>query len=93
MIKLFDELLSSYLPDTLSELSESSVKSAEISFKSDLTSAENVAINLLKNFNEQRLPKASELEWLVSEEEAPQKVSTLYYACTVNFQSTIPWEF
>lgn len=55
------------------------MKSGEISFKSDLTSAENVAINFLKNFNEQRLPKASELEWLVSEEEAPQKVCTLSY--------------
>lgn len=63
--------------DTLSELSGSSMKSAEMSFKSDLTAAENVAINLLKNFNEQRLPKASELEWLVSEEEAPQKLLPL----------------
>lgn len=58
------------------------MKSAEMSFKSDLTSAENVAINLLKNFNEQRLPKASELEWLVSEEEAPQKVCNLYFLQT-----------
>lgn len=56
------------------------MKSAEMSFKSDLTSAENVAINLLKNFNEQRLPKASELEWLVSEEEAPQKVCILCFS-------------
>ncbi|KAK4302457.1 hypothetical protein Pmani_025454 [Petrolisthes manimaculis] len=47
------------------------------SFKSDMTSAENVAINLLKHFNEQRLPKASELEWLVSEKDVPQKLLPL----------------
>ncbi|KAK3852643.1 hypothetical protein Pcinc_040780 [Petrolisthes cinctipes] len=47
------------------------------SFESDMTSAENVAINLLKHFNEQRLPKASELEWLVSEKDVPQKLLPL----------------
>ncbi|MPC14171.1 Run domain Beclin-1-interacting and cysteine-rich domain-containing protein [Portunus trituberculatus] len=57
--------------DTPTESSISSTKARKTSF--DLTSAEKVAINLLKNFNEQRLPKASELEWLVTEEEAPQK--------------------
>ena len=40
----------------------------------DLLSAEGVAINLLKRFSEQKLPKASELDWLVSEQEVPQKV-------------------
>lgn len=51
----------------------------EKSFASDtpLTSAENVALNLLKHFNEQRLPRASELEWLVSEQDVPQKVCFL----------------
>ncbi|KAG0717952.1 Run domain Beclin-1-interacting and cysteine-rich domain-containing protein [Chionoecetes opilio] len=62
------------LEDPLAELSSLSTQD-ESSF--DLTSAEKVAISLLKNFNEQRLPKASELEWLVSEEEAPQKLLPL----------------
>ncbi|XP_045131398.1 run domain Beclin-1-interacting and cysteine-rich domain-containing protein-like isoform X2 [Portunus trituberculatus] len=63
------------LEDTPTESSISSTKARKTSF--DLTSAEKVAINLLKNFNEQRLPKASELEWLVTEEEAPQKLLPL----------------
>uniref|UniRef100_A0A0P4WUS2 Rubicon Homology domain-containing protein n=2 Tax=Scylla TaxID=6760 RepID=A0A0P4WUS2_SCYOL len=62
------------LEDTPTEFSIST-KNRKTSF--DLTSAEKVAINLLKNFNEQRLPKASELEWLVTEEEAPQKLLPL----------------
>ena len=37
-------------------------------------SAESVAISLLKKFSEKQLPKASDLEWLVSEQDAPQQV-------------------
>ena len=40
-------------------------------------SAESVAIALLKRFSEKQLPKASELEWLVSEQDAPQRVGNL----------------
>ncbi|XP_068218590.1 run domain Beclin-1-interacting and cysteine-rich domain-containing protein [Palaemon carinicauda] len=43
----------------------------------DLLSAEGVAINLLKRFSEQKLPKASELDWLISEQEVPQKLLPL----------------
>lgn len=43
----------------------------------DLLSAEGVAINLLKRFSEQKLPKASELDWLVSEQDVPQKLLPL----------------
>ena len=37
-------------------------------------SAESVAISLLRKFTEKQLPKASDLEWLVTEQEAPQRV-------------------
>lgn len=53
-----------------------------------LTSAENVALNLLKHFNEQRLPRASELEWLVSEQDVPQKVSSVLLTLTLVKTST-----
>lgn len=46
--------------------------------KSDLSvSAESVAISLLCKFEEKQLPAASEIEWLVSEREAPQQVSSV----------------
>jgi len=41
---------------------------------SNSLSAESVAISLLKKFSEKQLPKASDLVWLVSEKDAPQKV-------------------
>ncbi|KAK8749524.1 hypothetical protein OTU49_015407 [Cherax quadricarinatus] len=68
---------SSSCEDTPILQSRSNSESGLSSFKSDLTSAENVALNLLKHFNEQRLPKASELEWLVSEQDVPQKLLPL----------------
>ncbi|KAK7080388.1 hypothetical protein SK128_014848 [Halocaridina rubra] len=52
-------------------------KSDQPNVASDMTSAESVAINLLKHFSEQKLPKASELDWLVSEQEVPQKLLPL----------------
>lgn len=68
---------SSSCEDTPILLSGRTSESEQSFFKSDFTSAENVAINLLKHFNEQRLPKASELEWLVSEQDVPQKLLPL----------------
>lgn len=44
---------------------------------SDILSAEGVALSLLSKFNEKHLPKASDLEWLVSEEDAPQALLPL----------------
>ena len=38
-------------------------------------SAETVAISLLQRFSDKQLPKASDLQWLVSEQDAPQQVS------------------
>ncbi|XP_067118474.1 run domain Beclin-1-interacting and cysteine-rich domain-containing protein isoform X1 [Centruroides vittatus] len=40
-------------------------------------SAESVALNLLKKFSEKQLPKASDLQWLVSERDAPQSLLPL----------------
>ncbi|CAL1267562.1 unnamed protein product [Larinioides sclopetarius] len=40
-------------------------------------SAESVALSLLRKFSEKHLPKASELKWLVSEQEAPQRLLPL----------------
>jgi hypothetical protein len=37
-------------------------------------SAEGVALSLLRQFSEKHLPRASDLEWLVSEQDAPQQV-------------------
>lgn len=47
---------------TDSTLSESSV------------SAEGVALSLISRFSEKQLPRASELQWLVSEKDAPQRL-------------------
>ncbi|XP_076269262.1 run domain Beclin-1-interacting and cysteine-rich domain-containing protein rubicon isoform X2 [Rhynchophorus ferrugineus] len=44
---------------------------------SDVLSAEGVALTLISKFNEKHLPKASDLDWLVSEEEAPQALLPL----------------
>lgn len=65
-----------YREETTLPLSRKTSVSDSIIFKGDLT-AENVALNLLKHFSDQKLPKASELEWLVSEQEAPQKLLPL----------------
>lgn len=42
-----------------------------------VVSAENVALSLLRQFKEKQLPRASDLEWLVSEEDAPQELLPL----------------
>jgi len=46
--------------------------SAAEAFSSSTVSAEVVALNLLRKFSEHQLPKASELQWMVSEEECSQ---------------------
>lgn len=45
-------------------------------------SAESVAMGLLRQFEGLQLPAASELEWLVPEHDAPQKVHTHEHAHT-----------
>ena len=50
-----------------------------------LVSAESVALSLIKQFSEKQLPKASDLEWLVSEQDAPQAVSYSRYPVNSGF--------
>ncbi|XP_054706694.1 run domain Beclin-1-interacting and cysteine-rich domain-containing protein-like [Uloborus diversus] len=45
--------------------------------ESNNLSAESVALSLIRRFSEKHLPKASELQWLVSEQEAPQRLLPL----------------
>ncbi|KAK9872229.1 hypothetical protein WA026_017032 [Henosepilachna vigintioctopunctata] len=51
---------------------------------SDVFSAESVAISLISRFKAKQLPKASELEWLVSEKDAPQALLPLPNSWPVN---------
>lgn len=44
---------------------------------SHFNSAEHIAVSLLRQFRETQLPKASELDWLVSENDVPQNSSSL----------------
>lgn len=44
---------------------------------SDQLCAESVAISLLKKYRECDLPRASDLDWLVSEKDAPQQLLPL----------------
>ena len=44
----------------------------EVSY--DLLSAEVVGLSLISKFDEKHLPKVSELKWLVSDEDTPQKL-------------------
>ncbi|XP_066589438.1 run domain Beclin-1-interacting and cysteine-rich domain-containing protein isoform X2 [Prorops nasuta] len=49
----------------------------ESSLTDTITSAEGVALSLISKFNEDQLPRASELQWLVSEKDAPQQLLPL----------------
>ncbi|KAK9736259.1 putative zinc-RING and/or ribbon [Popillia japonica] len=51
---------------------------------SDILSAEGVALSLISKFTEKQLPRASELEWLVSEEDAPQALLPLPKSWPIN---------
>lgn len=51
---------------------------AESNLTDSIMSAEGVALSLISRFSEKHLPRASELKWLVSEQDAPQRVSVTY---------------
>ncbi|KAJ8030435.1 Run domain Beclin-1-interacting and cysteine-rich domain-containing protein [Holothuria leucospilota] len=53
------------------------ITSPSISEKSSILSAESIALTLLKKFSLKHLPRASELEWMVSEKDAPQELLPL----------------
>lgn len=49
----------------------------ESTLTESIVSAEGVALSLIRRFSEKQLPRASELEWLVSEQDAPQQLLPL----------------
>ncbi|CAL1533990.1 unnamed protein product, partial [Lymnaea stagnalis] len=57
--------------------SNQQIKSSASDESPNSGSAEAIAICLLKKFSEKHLPKASELKWLVSERDAPQRLLPL----------------
>lgn len=55
-----------------------SVSVSDTGFSSEsIVSAEGVALSLLRQFSEKQLPRASDLQWLVSEQDAPQQLLPL----------------
>lgn len=46
----------------------------DVAITETVVSAEGVALSLLRQFSEKNLPRASDLQWLVSEQDAPQQV-------------------
>ena len=54
-----------------------SITSSGTTNASTLTSAESIALSLLRQFPHKALPAASELDWLVSEKDAPQQLLPL----------------
>lgn len=63
---------------TSSLFSDAESRAARIATDSNLSessvSAEGVALSLISRFSEKQLPRASELQWLVSEKDAPQRL-------------------
>ncbi|XP_018321932.1 run domain Beclin-1-interacting and cysteine-rich domain-containing protein isoform X3 [Agrilus planipennis] len=57
---------------------------------SDVLSAEGVALSLISRFSEKQLPRASDLEWLVSEEDAPQALLPLPKSWPVDTEEVPP---
>ncbi|XP_076168023.1 run domain Beclin-1-interacting and cysteine-rich domain-containing protein rubicon isoform X2 [Ptiloglossa arizonensis] len=62
----------------------SPVHGAESTLTEASMSAEGVALSLISRFSEKQLPRASELQWLVSEEEAPQSLLPLPKSWPIN---------
>ena len=50
----------------------------DVAATESILSAEGVALSLLRQFGEKHLPRASDLQWLVSEQDAPQQVNKYY---------------
>ncbi|XP_021932612.1 run domain Beclin-1-interacting and cysteine-rich domain-containing protein isoform X2 [Zootermopsis nevadensis] len=49
----------------------------DVAITETVVSAEGVALSLLRQFSEKNLPRASDLQWLVSEQDAPQQLLPL----------------
>ena len=50
----------------------------------DTLSAESVALSLISKFSDKQLPRACDLIWLVSEQDAPQQMLPMPGSWTVN---------
>lgn len=63
---------------TVSLFSDAESRAAKFATDSNVSessvSAEGVALSLISRFSEKQLPRASELQWLVSEKDAPQRL-------------------
>lgn len=66
---------------TVSLFSDAESRAARFATDSNVSessvSAEGVALSLISRFSEKQLPRASELQWLVSEKDAPQRLLPL----------------
>lgn len=77
---------------------------ADSTLNESSVSAEGVALSLISRFSEKQLPRASELQWLVSEKDAPQRLlpmpkswpvspdeAEIEDATTVSLRGTTEW--
>ncbi|XP_076630094.1 run domain Beclin-1-interacting and cysteine-rich domain-containing protein rubicon isoform X2 [Colletes latitarsis] len=60
------------------------VHGTELTLTESSMSAEGVALSLISRFSEKQLPRASELQWLVSEKEAPQSLLPMPKSWPIN---------
>ncbi|KAG1701406.1 Run domain Beclin-1-interacting and cysteine-rich domain-containing protein [Nymphon striatum] len=58
-------------------IEQTNISSLQNEDTSSVLSAESIALSLLKKFSSKQLPKASDLEWLVSEQDVPQRLLPL----------------
>ncbi|XP_076671561.1 run domain Beclin-1-interacting and cysteine-rich domain-containing protein rubicon isoform X1 [Andrena cerasifolii] len=81
VVKLKNAALSVSMASLYSEAADLFESSPAHGTESTLTessmSAEGVALSLISRFSEKQLPRASELQWLVSEKDAPQRLLPL----------------
>lgn len=87
-----------YIQIMLHYIFESLFLSLSLSFLSTPTflqsnSAESVAMGLLRQFEGMQLPAASELDWLVPEQDAPQKVNTHTHTLTLSPYTCRIWHW
>ncbi|XP_023704978.1 run domain Beclin-1-interacting and cysteine-rich domain-containing protein isoform X3 [Cryptotermes secundus] len=63
--------------DEVKNLAQLKNAGTDVALTESVVSAEGVALSLLRRFSEKHLPRASDLEWLVSEQDAPQQLLPL----------------
>ncbi|XP_043256250.1 run domain Beclin-1-interacting and cysteine-rich domain-containing protein isoform X1 [Colletes gigas] len=73
-----------YLYSDADLFQSSLVHGTELTLTESSMSAEGVALSLISRFSEKQLPRASELQWLVSEKEAPQSLLPMPKSWPIN---------